>query len=173
MRLAPHVGRAHRRGVHRGQSQAAGGVTVATNDTRAATLIRAVEATVTGDVSTIEELFTRDVTGSTPAVTISSREELAIELEEREDAFSDVEIEINPLDVSGDQACVEWIASAVHSGAFPIGVDDDGSVIEPSGRRVSLRGVTVATFDGDRISAFRHYWDELDLLLGLGLLEDA
>ncbi len=146
---------------------------MATNDTRAATLIRAVEATVTGDVSSIEELFTRDVTGSTPAVMISSREELAIELEEREDAFSDVEIAVNPLDVSGDQACVEWIASAVHSGPFPIGDDDDGPVIEPTGRRLSLRGVTVAAFDGDQISAFRHYWDEVDLLAGLGLLDHA
>jgi len=144
---------------------------MATNQTRAETLIRAVEACITGDVSSLEELFTRDVVGSTPAITISSREELAIELEEHEDAFSGLELTANPLDVSGDQACVEWVASAVQSG--PLLLDDLGeAVLEPSGRRLELRGVTVAGFDGNQISTFRHYWDELSLLGELGLLDD-
>jgi hypothetical protein len=144
---------------------------MATNQTRAASLVRAVEASITGDVSSLEELFTRDVVGSTPAITVSSREELAIELEDREDAFSDVEIVANPLDVGGDQGCVEWVASAVHSGPLPL--DDRGAeLLEPTGRRLELRGVTVAVFEGDQISAFRHYWDEVSLLAELGLLTD-
>jgi hypothetical protein len=141
---------------------------MATNEVRAGTLARAVQASITGDVSALEELFTRDVVGSTPAITISSREELAIELEERDDAFSDVEITMNPLDVGGDCGCVEWLASAVHSGPFPLG--DGASVVEATGRRVQLRGVTVAVFEGPRISVFRHYWDEVSLLAELGLL---
>lgn len=71
-----------------------------------------------------------------------------------------------------DQACVEWIASAVHSGPLPL--DDLGeAVLEPTGRRLELRGVTVAVFAGDQISAFRHYWDEVSLLAELGLLHDG
>ena len=144
---------------------------MATIDSRASTLVRAIEACITGDVSSLEELFTRDVVGSTPAITISSREELAIELEEHEDAFSGLELTAIPLDVSGDQACVEWVASAVHSG--PLLLDDlGGAVLEPSGRRLEIRGVTVAVFDGDRISTFRHYWDERSLRGELGLLDD-
>ena len=38
------------------------------------------------------------------------------------------------------------------------------------GRRVELRGVFIAEFEGDRIRAFRQYWDEAELLDGLGLL---
>jgi hypothetical protein len=144
---------------------------MATNRTRAVSLMRAVEASITGDVSSLEELFTRDVVGSTPAITVSSREELAIELEEREDAFSEVEIAVNPLDVGGDQACVEWVASAVHSGPFPLDERGD-AVLEPTGRRLELRGVTVALFEGEQISTFRHYWDEVALLAELGLLPD-
>jgi ketosteroid isomerase-like protein len=144
---------------------------MATNQTRAVSLSRAVEASITGDVSSIEELFTRDVTGSTPALTVSSREELAIELEERDDAFSELEVALNPLDVIGDQACVEWIASAVHSGPYPLG-DHDGAVLEPTGRRLELRGISVAEFEGDQISVFRHYWDEMALLAQLGCLPD-
>ena len=33
-----------------------------------------------------------------------------------------------------------------------------------------MHGVTVADFEGDRICAFRQYWDEVALLEQLGLL---
>ena len=47
-----------------------------------------------------------------------------------------------------------------HSG--PLMIDDD-VVIDPTGLRVTLVGVTVAEFDGDRIRSFRQYWDEAAL----------
>jgi len=43
-------------------------------------------------------------------------------------------------------------------------------VNEPTGRRFALRGATVADFDGDRISEFRQYWDEVSLIEQLGSL---
>jgi ketosteroid isomerase-like protein len=52
-------------------------------------------------------------------------------------------------------------------------VVDEGHVLPATGRRVELRGVSVVDFEGDRIRAVRHYWDELDLVDGLGLLPDA
>jgi ketosteroid isomerase-like protein len=140
-----------------------------TNAEHAAALVRAIEASVTGDVSEIEELFAPDVHGSSPVLSVSSREELAIELEERDDAFSEIELAVDPLDVNGSQACVEWVAAATHSG--PVGLDTGQVAIEPTGRRVTLRGITVAEFDGDRIASFRHYWDDVALLEGLGLLD--
>ena len=47
-----------------------------------------------------------------------------------------------------------------HSGPFAI--DDD--VIDATGLRVTLIGVTVAEFEGDRIRSFRQYFDEAALL---------
>ena len=35
---------------------------------------------------------------------------------------------------------------------------------------MTMRGVTVADFEGEKISAFRQYWDEVALLEQLGLL---
>jgi hypothetical protein len=35
---------------------------------------------------------------------------------------------------------------------------------------VSLHGVTVAEFEGDRIASFRQYWNEAELLAQLVLL---
>ena len=42
-------------------------------------------------------------------------------------------------------------------------------MIPATGRRITLHGVSVADFDGDRIRSFRHYWDEVELLDALGL----
>jgi ketosteroid isomerase-like protein len=134
---------------------------------RAAALVQAIEATVTGDSRVVCELYADDVQGWSPTMTVTSAAELAVELEDRQDAFSDIDLDVTPLDVGDDQACVEWIATATHSG--PLVVDED-VVIEPTGGRFTLRGVTVADFEGDRIRAFRQYWDEVSLLEQLQLL---
>ena len=78
-----------------------------------------------------------------------------------------VKLSCIPLDVGGDQACIEWVATATHSG--PIAFDDE-VLFEPTGKRVTLRGVTIADFTGNRIHAFRQYWDEVALLEQLDLL---
>jgi hypothetical protein len=46
-------------------------------------------------------------------------------------------------------------------------------VIDPTGLRLSLHGVTVAEFDGDKIASFRQYWDEVELLEQLALLPEV
>jgi ketosteroid isomerase-like protein len=134
---------------------------------RAAVLVQAIEATVTGDSRVVRDLYADDVQGWSPVMTVSSAAELAVELEDRQEAFTDIELDVTPLDVGDDQACVEWIATATHSG--PLVIDED-VVIEPTGGRFTLQGVTVADFEGDRIRAFRQYWDEVSLLEQLQLL---
>jgi ketosteroid isomerase-like protein len=134
---------------------------------RAAVLVQALEATVTGDSRVVRDLYADDVQGWSPVMTVSSAAELAVELEDRQEAFSDIELDVRPLDVGDDQACVEWVATATHSG--PLVVDED-VVIEPTGGRFTLRGVTVADFEGDRIRGFRQYWDEVSLLEQLALI---
>jgi len=134
---------------------------------RAAVLVQAIEASVTGDSRVVRELYADDVQGWSPVMTVSSAAELAVELEDRQEAFSDIDLEVTPLDVGADQACVEWIATATHSG--PLVIDED-VVVEPTGGRFTLRGVTVADFEGDRIRSFRQYWDEVSLLEQLELI---
>lgn len=134
---------------------------------RAAVLVQAIEASVTGDSRVVRELYADDVQGWSPVMTVSSAAELAVELEDRQEAFSDIDLDVTPLDVGADQACVEWTATATHSG--PLVIDED-LVIEPTGGRFTLHGVTVADFEGDRIRAFRQYWDEVSLLEQLELI---
>jgi SnoaL-like polyketide cyclase len=134
---------------------------MASNRERAATLVRALEASVVGDSTVIADVYTDDVRGSAPAFAVSSAAELAVELEDRGGAFSDVELDVSPLDVADDRACVEWVATLTHTGPLELAEE---TVIEPTGFRVTLHGITLAEFEGDRISAFRQYWDEVELL---------
>ncbi len=136
------------------------------NAERVATLIRALDARIAGDSTHVADLYVDDVHGRAPAMLFSSAAELAVEVEDRDGAFSEIELDVSPIDVSGERACVEWVATLTHSG--PLAVDDD-VVIPPTGRRVTLHGVTVAEFAGDKIASFREYWDEVELLAQLAL----
>ncbi|HEX4775849.1 MAG TPA: ester cyclase [Acidimicrobiia bacterium] len=136
---------------------------------RSANLRRALEVSILGDATLLPALYTDDVSGWSPALTVSSRDELAGELATRAGAFTDVVMSIDPVDVTDGRGYAEWAFAATHTGPFEL---DDGDVLEPTGRRVTLRGLTVAEFQGSRIKAFRQYWDEVALLEGLGLLPE-
>jgi ketosteroid isomerase-like protein len=136
---------------------------------RTANLRRALEVSILGDATRLPALYTDDVRGWSPALTVSSRDELAAELATRADAFTDIVMSIDPVDITDGRGYAEWAFAATHTGAFAL---DDDDVIDPTGRRVTLRGLTVAEFQGSRIKAFRQYWDEIALLEGLGLLPD-
>jgi ketosteroid isomerase-like protein len=97
----------------------------------------------------------------TPAAFTSSLDELLERLEHLEEAFSDVELEVHPLDVGGDYACAEWSVSLTHTGPLAA---TDGGLVEPTGARVVVDGVTVCEFRGERICSFRQYWDELAVI---------
>jgi ketosteroid isomerase-like protein len=137
---------------------------------RADVLRDAMLAAVTGDQATIERAYTEDVTGWSPVLEIGSRDDLAADLAGRSDAFSDVDLVLDPVDAVGDKVIAEWRLAATHSGLLTL---DEELALEPTGRRVELRGVVVAEFEGDRIRRFRQYWNEVELLDGLGLLPEA
>ena len=139
------------------------------NDDAATTLVRALRAGIEGDRDTLQELFTDDVRAWTPAMSTTSLGELIEELDRRDDAFSDIELDVVPLDVGGGYACVEWSVEMTHSGVVTLA----DTSIEPTELRVALHGVTVAEFLGDRICSLRQYWDEFAVLEQLGVLTQA
>jgi ketosteroid isomerase-like protein len=140
------------------------------NQDRATIVVRALQAGAERDRPALQALLTDDVRAWTPALSTASLTELIDELDRRDEAFSDIELDVAPLDVSGDYACVEWTVRMSHSGAIVL---SDDRTIEPAGTRVTLHGVTVAEFLGDRICSFRQYWDEFSVLEQLGVPSDA
>src|SRR5688572_4574458 len=110
------------------------------NETRASTLVRALRAGVDGDREALQVVFTDDVRAWTPTLSTTSLSELSDVLDRRDDAFSVIALDVVPLDVGGDFACVEWTVDMTHCGRITL-VDERS--IEPSGVRVTLHGVTV------------------------------
>jgi ketosteroid isomerase-like protein len=140
---------------------------MSSNEVRATTLARALRAGVEGDRSVLEEVFTDDVRAWTPGLSTGSRAELVEELDRRDEAFSEPELVVTPLDVGGDHACVEWSVALTHTG--PLALDAE-RIVEPTGLRLTLHGVTVAEFRGERICALRQYWDDSTVLDQVGVV---
>lgn len=130
-------------------------------------LRRAVTATAEADGGALDEIFTEDVSVWSPAVSISSRSELADELRARDEVFGGLSVAFEAIDVAGDRGYAEWVATAIQTGVLAV---DENVIIEIAEAPLTLRGVTVARFVGDRIAELRQYWDEVALLEGLGLL---
>jgi len=139
---------------------------VTTNEARATTLARALRAGIAGDREAVAAACTDDIRMWAPALTAGSLTELLDALETRDTAFSDIDLEITPLDVGGDFACVEWTVRMTHTGALELG---GGTTIDATNERVTVNGATIAEFDGDRICALRQYWDEFAVLEQLGV----
>jgi ketosteroid isomerase-like protein len=132
-----------------------------TASVQASAMRRLLQAAVTGDGEAMADLVTADVTAWSPNVFATSRDELLAVLQRRDDTFSAIEIRVQALDQVGDKAIAEWHVAVDHTG--PLAIDDD-LVIEPTGRRLHVSGATIAEFDGDRICAFRSYFDDLALV---------
>jgi hypothetical protein len=122
---------------------------------------RAIVASVSGDISDIEQLYTPDAAGSGPATSAKSREELAIEVEERATALTQPEVTFGNVHRRGDLVRLEWEASALHTGLLVL--ESNGAVLEPTGLRLRIRATTVARFRGDQICSWRSHWEDLGL----------
>jgi hypothetical protein len=134
---------------------------MATTPSDPATLLRTfLEGSLTGDADAVAGTVTEGVVGWSPQLFVTSRDELLDIIGDRDGVLSNVEAFID-VDVLGAKAVAEWSIAADHTGAI---VMDDDLSIEPTGRRLQLAGVTIAEFDGERIGAFRHYFDDLALV---------
>ncbi len=109
----------------------------------------------------LKTLFTDDVVGWSPYVTLSGLAALAELSALREAAFSSVVITFRGLDEVGNKAFAEWLVEADHTG--PLVLSED-RVLEATGQHVQLPGVSVADFREGKIRSFRTYFDDLSLI---------
>ncbi len=124
-------------------------------------LADAIEAEVGAASADPKALFTDDVTGWSPYVTVSGLPAVAALAALREEAFSNVVVAFRGLDEVGNKAFAEWLVEADHTGPLVLSAD---SVLAATGRHVQLPGVTVADFREGKIRSFRTYFDDLSLI---------
>ena len=131
------------------------------SETRKDVLMKALEAELGGTSVDPGTLFTDDVVGWSPYATVSGLAALAGLAALREEAFSNVVIMFRGLDEVGNKAFAEWLIEADHTGPLVLGED---AVLEATGRRLKLAGVTVADFRAGKIRSYRTYFDDLTLI---------
>ena len=124
----------------------------------------ALEALLIGDASHFDEWFTEDVVCASAHLMVRSRAAMQRLLGSPEDSFTDVGVEVLALDDVADKVIAEWRLDAMFTRPL---LFDDAVLIEPTGGPVQLLGMSVAEFDEHRIRAFRHYFDESELLRGV------
>jgi limonene-1,2-epoxide hydrolase len=124
----------------------------------------ALEAVVLGDASRFRELFTDDVVFSSPHLIVHSLDAVQHALGSPEDSLTDVQLVVLALDSVDNKIFAEWRLDAMFT--RPV-LFDDRLLIEPTGGEVHLPGASVAEFDEHRIRAFRHYFDDSELLAGV------
>jgi len=134
---------------------------IAMSESRKDVLLKALEAEVGAEQLDFSTLFTDDVVGWSPYASVSGLSAVAELATLREMAFSNVVISFRGLDEVGNKAFAEWLIEADHTG--PLVLSED-AVLEPTGRRVQLAGVTVADFRGGKIRSYRTYFDDISLI---------
>ena len=135
-----------------------------TMTTRGGVLCRAIETCISPDddaIAALGSLFVADAIVWSPNLHTIGVPMLADALAVREEAFSDVGINVSSVGVVGNRGFVEFQIAATFSGPFVI---DDDVVIEPNGQDLLLGAAAIADFQGDKISALRAYFDDSTLL---------
>ena len=134
-----------------------------TGTSRGAILRRAIETLIQPDddaIAKLGELFDDDVTVWSPNLFVVGLADLAENLTVRENAFSDVDIQIDALDVFANKGFAEFRVTATFSGPFVI----DQQAIEPNGHKLLLGAAAIADFEEGKIKALRAYFDDATLL---------
>ena len=135
-----------------------------TGTNRGTILRRAIETCIEPDddaIAKLGELFDDDVTVWSPNLFAAGLADLAENLAFRENTFSDVDIQIDALDVFANKGFAEFRVTATFTGPFVIGKE---TVIEPNGHKLLLGAAVIADFQGGKIKALRAYFDDATLL---------
>ena len=119
-----------------------------------------LEACLVGDVDVLPEVSSRTSAWS-PNMLVGSLAELTEAVAERDDALTDVAVDVDTVDVRGNKGFLEYRFSAAFSGPFVV---DEQLTIEPNGHVLLLGACLAADFRGDKIAAFRNYFDNVTLL---------
>jgi predicted ester cyclase len=86
------------------------------------------------------------------------------------EAFSNVRHEFRTVVEQPNLVVYALLMTGDNTGPIPA---PDGTLIPPTGRHVELPHVTVVNHDGDRISGWRTYMDQLGLMAQFGLMQQA
>jgi steroid delta-isomerase-like uncharacterized protein len=117
-----------------------------------------------GNLSLADELFSEDYIHHDPATPDFARgpegEKKRVALYRA--AFPDLQFAIEDISAEGDKVTCRWSSTGTHQGPL--------SVIAPTGKRVTVSGMTLSRIAGAKIVESWVYWDTFGLLQQLGVV---
>jgi steroid delta-isomerase-like uncharacterized protein len=132
-----------------------------------ASLVAAVmEAWNTYDVERLASFYALDYEGLDINDAVPQRGPQGIQrmVKRYRDAFPDVQFTAEEVIVQGERVALVWTAQGTHQGRL--------MNIPPTGRQVTVRGVSVLTVKDGQVRRGLYIWDLAGLLRGIGLLPE-
>jgi steroid delta-isomerase-like uncharacterized protein len=131
---------------------------------------RITEAVMARDADAFAEIYADDVVADTPDEgRLVGRQALVDWLMRFGQAFPDTSFEmIGTLDTD-DRAADEAYLTATHTGTLQM---PDGD-LPPTGRRIRIRECDAITVEGGKVVSHRFYFDQVELLTQLGLMDQT
>ena len=148
-------------------------ITDVSTERRQRLLVEAIAGMNAHDLEAYGRMFADDVLVSTPGSTEPSRgREARLQwVDGLLAAFPDASVQVVGSFFVGDQGCVEFTFAGTHTGPL---VGADGAVVPPTNARVTFPYCIAYTYDdSDLATEVREYFDQLALLLPIGVLKPA
>lgn len=148
-------------------------ITEASSERRQRLLDEAIAGMNARDLDAYGRMFAHDVLVYTPGSTEPSRgREARMQwVDGLLAAFPDALVTVVGSFFTGDQGCVEFRFAGTHTGPL---VGADGTAVQPTNARVTFPYCIAYTYDGDDLATeVREYYDQLALLLPIGVLKPA
>ena len=131
---------------------------------------RVTQAVFAGDLDTLREIYAPDVVASTPDAGTLHGVEAVLEWHRAFiDAFSDLAYRSEQALETQDCAIDQGDVIGTHTQPLKL---PDGQSLPPTGKQVTLRSVDIATVAEGKIVRHDFYFDQLDMLTQLGLMEE-
>jgi len=132
-------------------------------------LDQAVKGMNARDWGTYGRVFAEDVVVSTPGEPepVRGRAARVRSIADLMEAFPDGTVETTRTFAVGDLVCVECMFTGTHTGPLKT---PDGSSVHATHQRVRFPYCVIMRFEGDEVAEVHEYYDQLELLLPLGLM---
>ncbi len=115
-----------------------------------------------GNIDMIDAHFASNYVNKTVTSTVSGKAEAKEYFGAFLTGFSDIKFVVNEIFGVDDRLVKQWTFSGTHTGDF--------SGISPTGKRITLKSVTIARIKNDKIEEELDYMDDLGFLQQLGVM---
>lgn len=130
---------------------------------------RVTEAVMAGDLDALREIYAPDVVASTPDAGALNGLEAVLEWHRTFiEAFSDLDYRSERALETQECAIDQGDVIGTNTGQLQL---PDGQSLPPTGKQITVRSVDIATVADGKIVRHDFYFDQLDMLTQLGLME--